>query len=217
MPTQSLGAGRQATAASMLVLACIIASAGCAVHRASAGQSSRTPTLNDWLAVTQFAEGDSVRIHLRDGTSAAGRFVAADDNQVTVRLGGADRAFLRPTVHRLATVHRHTKVKATRGLVIGGVAGGLLGALTAETNRAEWALFMAGGWAAIGAAIGASDGFTDRKEIVVYETEPLAPVSHKSRGLANPQMEPTRKGIRAIMSPRRAAHLDRYATHSGIR
>jgi hypothetical protein len=198
MPTQSLSAGRQVAAASALMLVSIIASAGCAAHRASAGQPSKVPTPSDWLAVTRLAEGASVRIDLQDGTSAAGRFVAADDSQLTVRLGGTEQALPRPTVHRLATVHRQTKRKATRGLIIGGVAGGLLGALTAETNRAEWALFMAGGWAAIGAAIGVSDGFTDREEIVVYETEPLGAASHKSTGLANLQMEPTRQAVRAI-------------------
>jgi hypothetical protein len=55
---------------------------------------------------------------------------------------------------------------------------------------------MAGGWAAIGAGIGAVDGFTDRKAIVVYEAEPPAAASHKSTGLANLQMEPARPAVR---------------------
>jgi hypothetical protein len=211
LPTESSSAGRLVAAASALVLASIIASAGCAAHRpsASAGQPSKVPASNDWLAVTRLAEGASVHVDLQDGTSAAGRFVAADDSQVSVRLGGTEQTLPRPTVHRLATVHRNTKRKATRGLIIGGVAGGLLGALTAETNRAEWALFMAGGWAAIGAAIGASDGFADREVIVVYETERLDAASHKSTGLANLQMEPTRQAVPFIPKLRRAAHLAR--------
>jgi hypothetical protein len=179
-------------------LVLIIASAGCAAHRASAGHPSKVPTPHDWLAVTRLAQGASVHIELQDGTSAAGRFVAADDSQVTVRRGGTEQALPRPTVHRLATDHRQTKRKATRGLIIGGVTGGLLGALTAETNRAEWAAFMAGSWAAIGAAIGASDGFTDREEIVVYEAEPLAAAFRKSTGLANIQTEPARQAVSAI-------------------
>jgi hypothetical protein len=37
----------------------------------------------------------------------------------------------------------------------------------------------------------------------------LSQERHKEYLLPNPQMEPTRIGVRAIMSPQRAAHLQR--------
>ena len=65
-------------------------------------------------------------------------------------------------------VRRSTGQKAKRGLLIGAIAGGLVGALTTNSKQLPWAGFLAAGWGAIGAAIGASPGFFDREEALVY-------------------------------------------------
>jgi uncharacterized protein YcfJ len=181
-----------AVACRLLVLVGILGNLGCAARSAGAGSPGTIPGLDDWSAVTKLASESSLRIDVSGGLSTTGRFVSADDDQVTIRRGSAERIFLRPDIRRVVLVHRHTAEKAKRGLVIGALAGGLVGALGTESNRLPWAAFLAVGWGAIGAAIGASDGFSDREETVVYAVQVEA--AHlQSSELANMRMEPSRR------------------------
>jgi uncharacterized membrane protein len=88
----------------------------------------------------------------------------------------------------LVLVQRRTGQKAKRGLIIGAIAGGLVGGLTAESNQGLWSALMAAGWGVIGAVIGASDGFSDRQETLVYLA---SNVTTAAKGPANPPLQPT--------------------------
>ncbi len=69
-------------------------------------------------------------------------------------------------VHRVSG--RNVGRLALRGLGIGAAGGATLGAVATTTNKAQWSAFMALGWGAIGAAIGAISGM-HRDRILVYE------------------------------------------------
>jgi hypothetical protein len=65
-----------------------------------------------------------------------------------------------------------------------------VGGLTTESNQLPWAAFLAAGWGAIGAAIGASDGFFDREETLVYLASNVT-AGTQLEGLANQPLQPT--------------------------
>ena len=48
--------------------------------------------------------------------------------------------------------------------------------LLAQSNKAEWAMFMGAGWGAVGAAIGATNGLS-RAETVIYQ-KPRSPTTN---------------------------------------
>jgi len=158
----------------VLVYVCVLSSVSCAIPRASIGQEPNKPSLDNWHAIAELAPGTSVLVNLQDGTRMSGRLVRASDLHLTIREGGAEQRLLRPTIQRVTRVERQTRRKAINGMIIGAIAGSVLAASTVKTNRAKWGFAMGGGWAAIGAAIGASDGFTDRKQTTVYEIDGLA-------------------------------------------
>lgn len=139
---------------------------GCAARSAAALES--VPAPHDWSAVAGLATGSAIRVEISAGPSTTGRLVSVQMNQVTILAGGSQQKFLRPEIHRVVLVQRRTGQKAKRGLMVGAIAGGLVGGLATKSNSVPWAAFLAAGWGAIGAAIGASDGFSDRKETLVY-------------------------------------------------
>lgn len=147
-------------------LVAILSSGGCAARSAAASGNASAP--DDWSAVTRLAPGTTLRVEVSAGSSTTGRLVSAQTNQVTIWVGSLQRTFLRPEIRRVVLVQRRTGQKAKRGFIIGAIAGGLVGGLTTESNQVPWAAFLAAGWGAIGAAIGASDGFFDREETLVY-------------------------------------------------
>jgi uncharacterized protein YcfJ len=163
-----------------------IFSSGCAARSAVAVSSALAP--DDWSAVTRLATGTALRVEVLAEPSTMGRLVSVQTDQVTISSRSSQRTFLRPEIRRVALVQRRTGEKAKRGLVIGAIAGGLVGGLTTESNRGSWAAFMAAGWGAIGAVIGASDGFFDREETLVYLA---SHVTATAKGLANAPLQPT--------------------------
>ena len=78
----------------------------------------------------------------------------------------AGRAVARADARRVITIRHRRAEKAGRGAIVGAVLGGALG-LVAETNRAVWSAILAAGWGAVGALIGAADGFFDCEEVVI--------------------------------------------------
>lgn len=151
----------------IVVLVASAVVAGCARHRPPVtGRTSYPP---GWSAVQQLPSGQSVRLDLRDGTTVTGRFVSADEGSLVVRQKGRDARVVRGSIQRVTRRDRQTKRKAMRGLLIGGVAGAVVGAAATDYNRGAWSAMLGLGWAALGCAIGASDGFFDRSNTVVYQ------------------------------------------------
>jgi hypothetical protein len=143
-----------------------ISGCGCAARAAAAlGNASAG---DNWSAVARLATGSALRVEASAGSSTTGRLVSAQANQVTIVAGGSQRTFLRPDIRRVVLMQRRTGEKALRGLIVGAIAGGLVGALATESNQASWSAFLAAGWGALGAAFDAWDGFFDRDETLVY-------------------------------------------------
>ena len=163
-----------------------IVSSGCAARSAVALRN--TPAPDDWSAVARLATGTALRVEASAQPSTTGRLVSVQTNQITISSGSSQRTFLQPEIRRVVLVQRRTGQKAKRGLIIGAVAGGLVGGLTTESNQGSWAAFMAAGWGAIGAVIGASEGFFDREETLVYLA---SNGTAAARVLANTPLQPT--------------------------
>lgn len=130
--------------------------------------------VGDWAAVVALRTGVRVRVELSGSGSVEGRLDRADEHGLTLSDGSALRAVARADARRVITVRHRTAEKARRGAIVGGVLGGALG-LVAETNRAAWSAILAAGWSAIGALIGASDGFSESEELVIYATTSGSP------------------------------------------
>jgi hypothetical protein len=123
----------------------------------------------DWTAVISLTSGSEVQVDLVSGQRATGRFVSATADDIHVAWGGAERTFAQRTVRRVVLVgRRQTGKYAKRGLLVGGLAGGLVGALAPQEGRVGWSIFTAGLWGAVGAGAGAMLGYSQRQETVVY-------------------------------------------------
>jgi hypothetical protein len=156
------------------------------------GAMRGTADFHDWSVVMQLATGSTVRVEETTRNAIAGRLVRADGGEVTTATG-AD-------VQRLFVIERLTAMKAKRGWLVGTIAGGLVGGFLTKSNRVPWTLFMSAGWGAFGAGIGASDGFFDRKESLVYEAQPVARSASVNQ-VGNIGLQPTTAS--AIMVPSR--------------
>ena len=167
-------------------------SGGCAARSAVPSRNAATP--GDWSAVTRLATGSVLRVEVSAGSITTGRLVSAQADHVAIAGRGSEYTFLRREVRRVVRVQRRTRMKATRGLVIGAVAGGLMGGLGTKTNQLSWAALLATGWAAVGAVIGASDGFFDREETLVYLARDVAA---GAQARANGAPQPT-SGVSAM-------------------
>jgi uncharacterized protein YcfJ len=183
-----------AEAQGTFALVAILSSGGCAARSATALGNTSAP--DDWFAVTRLAPGTVLRVEVSAGSATTGRLVSAQTNQVTISAGSSQRTFLRPEIRQVVLVQRRTGQKAKRGFIIGAIAGGLVGWLTTESNQLPWAAFLAAGWGAIGATIGASDGFFDREETLVYLASNVT-AGVQLEGLANPPLQPTSGAARA--------------------
>ncbi len=151
----------------LLGLAIALATAACATRSTRIDPTRLAGVGSDWATVVGLRTGVQVRVELSSSGRVEGRLARADEHGLTLAHGDAVRAVARADVRRVITVgHRKTE-KAGRGAIIGGVLGGALG-LVAETNRAAWSAILAAGWGAVGALIGAADGFVDREEVVIY-------------------------------------------------
>ena len=189
--TRSVMGGRPPSRALVIVAVpwamAILGLAGCA-SLPSMGMRAGSES-SDWSAVMRLGTGRSVRVEDTAHNVVAGQIVRADGDEITIAAGPSPRTVLRASVQRLFLVERLTATKAKRGWLIGTVAGGLVGAF-AKSNRVPWALFMSAGWGAFGAGIGASDGFFDRKESLVYQAQ-LATSANPITQLANIGLQPT--------------------------
>jgi hypothetical protein len=148
------------------IIAVVLGSAGCAARSTATVRDASA--VDDWSAVMTLTEGTALRLDLSTGSSTSGRLVSVKTTQITISTEGSNRTLLVPDIRRVAVVERRTRQKARRGFIIGAVAGGLFGRLGTQSNQGAWAVILAAGWGAIGAAIGASDGFFDHKEMLVY-------------------------------------------------
>jgi hypothetical protein len=116
------------------------------------------------------AGGALVRVELGTGLSAQGRIASVDADGLSISVGESRHTFQRLDVRKVLLVQRQTGTKARHGLFWGAGAGGLVGGLTSRSNRLAWTALLAAGWAVVGAAIGAVDGFSDRRETLIYST-----------------------------------------------
>jgi hypothetical protein len=144
----------------------------------------------DWPSVMRLERGSAVRVEDVAGADMVGTLVGVTSDGVTVSQRSGSQTVLRPSVQRISLRQRQTATKAWRGWLVGTIAGTVLGAIVPETNRLPWAVFMGVGWGAIGAGIGASDGYFDRRESLVYQAPPVEP-AQGCEGLANMRVKPT--------------------------
>jgi len=127
--------------------------------------------LSDWTTVVTLRSGASVRVESSDGMVQQGQFLAADTDHLTITVARRPVDIRRAEVRRLYRVsERKVRRFALRGLGIGATGGATLGAVAAETNKAQWSALMALGWGAIGAVIGAING-TARDRVLLYEAQ----------------------------------------------
>jgi hypothetical protein len=123
-----------------------------------------------WDRVLALSVDSEVEIQMLTGRTAKGRLVSAEPMAVTIAAGNRHDTLRRDEIRRVALIGRHQTARlAKRGLIIGAIAGGVWGGVAARSNRAVWSLMLAGGWGAIGAVIGATDGARQRERAVVYE------------------------------------------------
>lgn len=127
--------------------------------------------LFDWTTVVALRSGASVRVESFDGMVQQGQFLRADTDHLTVTVARRPVDIRRAEVRRLYQMSERKFGRfALRGLVIGATGGATLGAVAAETNKAQWSALMALGWGAIGAVIGAINGL-NRDGVLVYEAQ----------------------------------------------
>ena len=127
--------------------------------------------LSDWTTVVTLRSGASVRVESSNGMVQQGQFLGADTDHLTMTVAGRPVDIRRAEVRRLYRVsERKVGRFALRGLVIGTAAGATLGAVAAETHKAQWSALLALGWGAIGAVIGAINGL-HRDLVLVYEAQ----------------------------------------------
>jgi hypothetical protein len=126
---------------------------------------------SDWTAVVALRSGASLRVESSAGTVQSGEFSSADSDHLTMTVAGRSVDIRRAQVQRLYRLsERHVGRFALRGLGIGAAGGATLGAVAAETNKAQWSALMALGWGAVGAAIGAINGLA-RDYVLLYEAQ----------------------------------------------
>ena len=129
--------------------------------------SAAAQAREDWAAVTALTAGQQVKVAAT--RNVRGVFERADLQRLVIIDSGRSVEFPRAEVRSVVTIgERQVRRHARNGLIIGAAAGATLGALLAQSGKAQWALFMGAGWGAIGAAIGASDGLS-RTETVIYQ------------------------------------------------
>ena len=130
--------------------------------------ASKLPS-SDWSGVIALGIGSDVQIDLASGQRVIGHLVSATADGVTLSVRRTEMTISRETIRRVALRgDRMTTRSAKRGFIIGAVAGGLMGTLGTKSNRLSWGAFLAGSWGAIGALIGAINGFSQRQARVVY-------------------------------------------------
>ena len=126
---------------------------------------------SDWTTVVTLRSGVLVRVESFAGTVQQGQFLRADSDHLILTVASRPVDIRRADVRRLYRVSERSVGRfALRGLGIGAAGGATLGAVAAETNKAQWSAFMALGWGAVGAAIGAINGM-DRDRVLVYEAQ----------------------------------------------
>ena len=111
---------------------------------------------SDWPAVVALPSGVSVRVECLAGKVQSGQFVRADSDHLTLTAASRPVEIRRADVQRLYRIsERHVGRYAMLGLGIGAAGGATLGALAAETNKAQWSALMALGRVTVGVTIGA--------------------------------------------------------------
>ena len=124
---------------------------------------------SDWTTVMALRSGQLVRVESSTESVRQGEYLRADSESLTVAVSRRTVTIPRKSVRRIYLVsERNVRRMARCGLLIGAAAGATLGALTAETNKGQWSAFMALGWGAFGAAIGALNGL-DRNRVLVFQ------------------------------------------------
>jgi hypothetical protein len=126
---------------------------------------------SDWTAVVALRSGASVRVDSFPGIVQSGQFLRADSDHLTMTVASRSVNIHRAEVWRVYRVsERHVGRFALRGLGIGAAGGATLGAVAAETNKAELSALMALGWGTVGAAIGAINGLHGDR-VLLYEVQ----------------------------------------------
>lgn len=133
-----------------------------------------------WSNVLDLQPGTQVRIDLHPGGQVDGRVRTVTESGVDLTAITGRRSVNRADISRITTLHRRTAQKAKRGALVAGVLGTALSVLAADSPDFDFSALVAVGWITIGAGIGASDGYFDRDEVVVY-SNPMPPRPPETR------------------------------------
>lgn len=112
---------------------------------------------NRWQNLQQLAVGQKVKVIDREHKSYSGSFVRFSDADVTLLVKGREIKIDRDDVSRITTGPQHRTRNVLIGLAAGAAAGGAIAGccLERETGYGGAAAGSVGGFAAIGAGIGA--------------------------------------------------------------
>lgn len=149
--------------AAAAVLVAIVAAPGCAARRLPAA----VPAPSDWTVLSKLRPSSRL-IVLTDTGRTTGSLRDVDDSGLSVTLRDGTVHIPRDQVRRVVVRERQTARKARLGFGIGAGLAIMTGIIT-ETNPLGFLLLMVPGWGGTGALVGAIDGATDVREIVVYE------------------------------------------------
>jgi hypothetical protein len=149
---------------------------GCAVR--STAVAAPKPSVADWERVISVERGTILKVLTASG-AVTGHFVSAEGDELRVLADAREIAIAKSDVQRVSVQRGRIRQKVKRGFALGALAGGLVGALTTQSNRLSWTAFLAAGWGGVGALIGALDR-TDNHEIVIYIAH--APALSRSQG-----------------------------------
>jgi uncharacterized membrane protein len=123
----------------------------------------------DWQSVLVLQPGISLDVEPLSGPKRRGQFVGAGSDWLAINISGKTVEVQRASVRRIYVIHERTVGRfAVRGVIVGTIAGAVLGATTAKTDKGQWSALMALGWGAFGALIGSLNGL-DRSEELIYQ------------------------------------------------
>lgn len=123
-----------------------------------------------WETVLALPAGTLLQVETGSGEKIEGHVRSVSGNRLLLDTGNTPVDLSQDATRRVVRLGaRKTGQYARRGFLIGAGAGAAMGGFGAESNRGAWMTFLAAGWGAIGAAIGALDGVRTRDATLVYQ------------------------------------------------
>jgi hypothetical protein len=123
-----------------------------------------------WETVLALPVGTFLQVETGSGEKIEGHVRSVSGNRLLLDTGNAAVELSQDATQRVVRLGaRKTGQRARRGFLIGAGLGAAMGGFGAKSNRLAWMTFLAAGWGAIGAAIGALDGVKTRDATLVYQ------------------------------------------------